>query len=64
MDTYEDLWRFVLVNYNASPGCLATALDGTWDEDNPLDWEHVSKQLLDLESCDGAVEYVEGVARE
>jgi hypothetical protein len=64
VSSYEDLWRFVLVNYNAGPGCLATALDATWDDDEPLDWEHVSEQLLQLEACDGAVEYVERVARQ
>jgi hypothetical protein len=62
--SYEDLWRFVLVNYNAGPGCLATALDATRDDRDPLDWDHVSAQLLDLEACDGAVEYVERVLRE
>lgn len=61
VSSFEDLWRFVLVNYNAGPGCLATALDATWDEDDPLDWEHVSEQLLELEACDSAVEYVEKV---
>ncbi len=64
VSTFEDLWRFVLVNYNAGPGCLATAMDATWDEDDPLDWEHVSEQLLQLEACDEAVEYVERVTRE
>jgi hypothetical protein len=64
VSSYEDLWRFVLVNYNAGPGCLATSMDATWDEDDPLDWEHVSEQLLQLEACDGAVEYVERVTRE
>lgn len=43
-------------------------LDGdlrmTWEEDDPLDWERVSEQLLELEACDGAVEYVEKVTRE
>jgi hypothetical protein len=64
VSTYEDLWRFVLVNYNAGPGCLATALDATWDNDEPFDWEHVSEQLLELEACDGAVGYVKEITRE
>jgi hypothetical protein len=64
VSSYEDLWRFVLVNYNAGPGCLATALDATWEEDDPLDWEHVSEQLLDLEACDEVVEYVEKITRD
>ncbi len=64
VSTFEDLWRFVLVNYNAGPGCLATAMDAAWDEDDPLDWEYVSEQLLELEACDGAVEYVERVIGE
>jgi hypothetical protein len=64
VSSYEDLWRFVLVNYNAGSGCLATSLDATSDYDEPFNWEHVSGQLLDLEACDGAVEYVEKVTRE
>jgi hypothetical protein len=64
VSSYEDLWRFVLVNYNAGPGCLATVLDATSDDDEPFDWEHVSEKLLDLEACDGSVEYVNRVARE
>jgi hypothetical protein len=64
VSSYEDLWRFVLVNYNAGPGCLATALDATRRERDPFDWAHVSAQLSDLEACDGSVEYVENIAVE
>ncbi|NIS82015.1 MAG: hypothetical protein GTO14_17810 [Anaerolineales bacterium] len=61
VSSYEDLWRFLLVNYNAGPGCLAGAMDEVWDDDLPLDWGHVSEALSDLEACDAAVEYVENV---
>ena len=46
------------------PGCLATALDATGDDDEPFDWEHVSEQLLELEACDEVVEYVEKITRD
>jgi hypothetical protein len=58
---YEDLWRFVLVNYNAGPGCLQEAFRRTLNEGSELDWEHVSETLVDLDGCAGAVDYVERI---
>jgi hypothetical protein len=62
--SYEDLWRFVLANYNAGPGCMEEAFLDVLYMGFDLDWEHVSQALLDLEACDGAVAYVERVTGE
>ena len=58
--TYEDLWKFTLVNYNAGPGCLGNALDVTVGRDQPLNWENLS---LNLEpACQGSIEYVNQIS--
>ncbi|HMD88996.1 MAG TPA: hypothetical protein VKF38_07515 [Anaerolineaceae bacterium] len=54
--SYEDLWRFTLVNYNAGAGCLANAIQTTYGNSEPLDWEHVSSHLEP--ACQGAIDYV------
>jgi len=59
LSSYEDLWRFTLVNYNAGPGCLGYAVTTTWRAGEPLDWEHVSSHLQ--EPCQPAIRYVEEV---
>ncbi len=59
--TYEDLWRFTLVNYNAGPGCLIIALEDTvmWGE--PLVWGSVMKHLTPV--CQGAIDYIADISR-
>jgi hypothetical protein len=59
--TYEDLWKFSLVNYNAGPGCLGDALQATDDDDLELTWENVSTHLTP--ACAGAIEYVNDISR-
>ena len=58
---YVDLWRFVLANYNAGPGCLEEAFLEVLYEGFDLNWENVAMALEDLEACEGAVAYVERV---
>jgi hypothetical protein len=58
--SYEDLWKFTLVNYNAGPGCLGDALDVTYGEDQELTWENVSSHLAGV--CEGAVDYVNKIS--
>ena len=58
--TYEDLWRFTLVNYNAGPGCLGLAVDKTSSLGEPLDWEHLSSHLTP--ACQGALNYVNDIS--
>jgi hypothetical protein len=63
--SYEDLWKFTLVNYNAGPGCLGNALDATTNEalevDQELTWENVISHLEP--ACQGAINYVESISR-
>jgi hypothetical protein len=58
--SYVDLWRFTLVNYNAGPGCLWTAVKRASNKHEPLDWEHVAAQLDP--ACASAVDYVEDIS--
>jgi hypothetical protein len=59
--SYEDLWRFTLVNYNAGVGCLSTALQRAWFNSQPLDWPTVSSYLDP--ACQSSVGYVEDISR-
>jgi hypothetical protein len=58
--TYEDLWKFTLVNYNAGPGCLGTALEITSDENLELTWDNVAPRLEP--ACRGAIDYVNDIS--
>jgi hypothetical protein len=58
--SYEDLWKFTLVNYNAGPGCLGDALDLTFAQNLPLTWTHVSSQFSP--GCEGAGKYVNDIS--
>ena len=63
--SYEDLWKFTLVNYNAGPGCLGNALDATRGETSEgaqaLTWENVSAHLEP--ACQTAIPYVNDISR-
>lgn len=59
--SYEDLWKFTLVNYHAGPGCLGDALDLTFAQSLPLTWEQVSSQLSP--GCAGAGKYVNDISQ-
>jgi hypothetical protein len=59
--SYEDLWKFTLVNYNAGPGCLGDALDVTAGADEELNWENVASHLAP--ACQGAINYVNEISR-
>lgn len=59
--SYEDLWKFTLVNYNAGPGCLGDALEVTHGEDLDLTWENLAPYLSP--ACQGAVDYVNQISR-
>ena len=57
--SYEDLWRFTLVNYNAGPGCLTAALKPAVKAHADLNWAGISSRLRG--DCRAAIEYVEAI---
>lgn len=59
--SYEDMWKFTLVNYNAGAGCLSLAASLAWDTDQTLTWENVSADLTEV--CKPAKSYVEDISR-
>ena len=61
VSTYEDLWKFTLVNYNAGPGCLGDALVGASDQNLDLTWENVAPFLPP--ACSSAVDYVNDISK-
>jgi len=59
--SYDDLWRLTLLNYNAGPGCLSSAVKRTFNAGEPLDWEHISARLEP--ACQSATDYVEDISQ-
>ena len=58
--SYEDLWKFTLVDYNAGPGCLTDAIAATSGAGEELTWENVSAHLEP--ACQGAIDYVDDIS--
>ena len=61
VSSYEDLWRFTLVNYNAGPGCLSSALTRTLNAHQPLTWQNVTSYLDPV--CQSAIGYVQDISQ-
>jgi len=61
VSSYEDLWRFTLVNYNAGPGCLSRAMQLAWQANQSLDWASVAANLEP--ACQLAIGYVEDISQ-
>ncbi len=59
--SYEDLWKFTLVNYNAGGGCLAEGITHALGEGLDLNWENVSPLLTG--ACAGAIDYVNDISQ-
>lgn len=59
--SYEDLWKFTLVNYNAGPGCLGEAVQATVDSGLPLEWENVAANLYGI--CSLGADYVTDISQ-
>jgi hypothetical protein len=57
---YEDLWKFTLVNYNAGPGCLTSAIQQTVKSNAPLIWDNV-QLFLEPGSCQASIDYVNDI---
>ncbi len=58
--SYEDLWKFTLVNYNAGAGCLGLAIDETRSLNQELTWENLSQNLTYV--CMGTKDYVNDIS--
>ncbi len=61
ISSYEDLWKFTLVNYNAGGGCLAEGITRVMGEGLPLTWDNVSPFLFG--ACSGAINYVNDISK-
>jgi len=61
VSSYEDLWRFTLVNYNAGPGCLSRAVQKAWQANQSVTWPSVTANLEP--ACQLAIGYVEDITQ-
>jgi hypothetical protein len=59
--SYEDLWKFTLVNYHAGAGCLSDAVQEVTADELPLSWETLSSKLEQV--CPESVNYVEDITQ-
>jgi hypothetical protein len=59
--SYEDLWKFTLVDYNAGPGCLSLALNETWNAEHKLTWDLLSNHFTPV--CAPAKDYVNDISK-
>jgi len=59
--SYEDLWKFTLVNYNAGSGCLGLAVNETWSKENKLTWDAMTSHFTDV--CVPAKKYVDDISK-
>jgi hypothetical protein len=59
--SYEDLWKFTLVDYNAGAGCLTLAVNDTWVAEHKLTWDLLSSHFTDV--CAPAKDYVNSITQ-
>ena len=59
--SYEDMWKFTLINYNAGGACLAEAIQLSFTSNEELTWDYVSPHLAP--ACRSAIGYVEDISR-
>lgn len=57
--SYDDLWRFTLVNYNAGAGCLGLAVNATHQKGLELTWNNLAQNLTEV--CSGTENYVNDI---
>lgn len=59
LTSYVDLWKMTLLNYNAGPGCLSTAVQRTFQARTTYTWENITARLDP--ACESAIDYVEDI---
>lgn len=59
--SYENLWKFTLVNYNAGPGCIADAISGAQLKGLELTWENITPYLPP--ACTPAIDYANDISK-
>jgi hypothetical protein len=60
---FTDLWRLTVMNYNAGPGCLYTAMQKSWNyASTKLNWTLVAQNLDPV--CSSSITYLEDVSQE
>ncbi len=59
--SYEDLWKFTLVDYNAGAGCLGLAVNQTWNTNHQLTWDLLSSNFTPV--CSPATNYVNDISK-
>ena len=61
--SYEDMWRYTLINYNAGPGCLVEALKKSTEAggEGPFSWASVTGQLDPV--CSKSIAYVYDISK-
>jgi hypothetical protein len=57
--SYEDLWKFTLLNYTSGAGCLGNAIQRTINNGNQITWENIAYNLQP--ACRAGINYVEDV---
>jgi hypothetical protein len=61
VSSYEDLWRFALVNYHGGPGCLSDAMLEVLNDEKELNWANISGALEEI--CPDVLDYIADVTR-
>jgi hypothetical protein len=59
--SFEDLWKFTLVNYNAGGSCLADGITSALDKNLDLTWDNVSPFFAG--TCSAAIDYVFDISK-
>lgn len=61
LTSYENMWRFTLVSYNAGIGCLSESVNSVRLQGLALDWFNVSNNLMGV--CRNAINYANDMSR-